>query len=1344
MSNMKNTLSAWAWAIVLAVGVIATATLATTSKTDAVPRTAPADQAITHGWTQYWAGLLEGGDVGSYDESLAWVRAGRAALDATEGDDARERELRRALDELDKAASAQRGVAEVTLRGQFPLTALLGQSLYVDSGAMGTYELVDDAGDVASGGLVDDLLLEVFGHWGALSQTDVIPISTMENQALEEKLIHFLSVSPKVNLRPMQEIAQTVDASTMAALRSGDAGAVGEALRQQFDSDRLVVVYLDQVDQVQAISLLELRAQIFDGGTRTPRISLVGHARDRTGQQLPLELFLLACFGVGVGASMWMTRHRLEPLEGLLFSTIGFVGGVLLPNGLMTLGGGIEPDGSELAKLSFWWPIGAGALVSVGVPLVFTTLLRRVGTGSQVLRRVSEQMPAISLAVGAGAAGYLGRSAIVYDPEHGWIVALSALYGAMGAARMVALVRTRDVTDWRALALGVFSIATFGLAFFAEYAPGAAAAGVTSFAAAHLAGRRRELERNGLLPGGLNPEANDFLEDNELEKIVHLARHPPYQGFSPFERARADLEGSNEHVRWVYLQGQRGSGKTSTARAIVEALPGKRALLEGACSPPDAGEGEGVKPFEVFARALHHTGALALDEPEEDIFSSLEGTVIDAIPVVSMLLPAGEENENSVSDRGELFARVVRELTKQTRRGKRPVVVWLDDVQWMDDASQELLAHLMDVFPEDAPHPIAFVLGGRAQPQWLDEFPAKAEFLAERELCVELGESERLELLQESLGFDERSASLLDGAVTDQEGKSNLAWMLTLVEAVARSGQIVFDDRDGFFKVTVQSSEDLPIPENFKRIIGDSYEALDPHERDLLRAAACLGYSFSVEVLARVLERRRLDVIASLEGVGSQTALVEDDQAVDDVFRFVSTQRYVALREHLDIREVTPQAHQSQLLRDLHWQIAQVLEIQLGEHRANVTDVARHYYAAGRRDLRSAARYCRAAARSARDVFAFEGAEFQLRRAHDTAELLLSTSHRESERAAIAADLAEIERELEILPYDSAHILGVADQREAAADDAVDRLEAWRDGKTPMPRPELLVLMARACYDARRFDDAIRVAEGLIELGDPDAPDDNLPHDHLLGHIEGLHFKGLSLSPGDAEQRLVWLERARAEVAHLDPEPAEHRALQARVYNSLAEQLSQKASYDFAAAESWFERSLALKLEIDPPDKPGLARTHGGLGRLHLFAARDSEGDRQGTLIESARGHFEEDVRLCREYGDVAGECQMHSHLGECALLTKQYEEAVDAYERSLALAQNDISRGFAFAGMLRALDALGDAERLADAAARTATLALESKLPPFLKPILAGALKLEAIDPDVGRVADALAALEG
>ena len=1330
MSKITNTLSAWAWALVAAMGALAAA--------------APAGDAIRHGWTQYWAGLLEGGDVSSYDEALRWVGAGRAALDATEGDDATERAHRASLGELEDAIKAQRGVAEVTLRGTFPLTALLGQSLYVDSGAMGTYELVDDAGDVATEGLVDSLLLEVLGHWGSLSQTDVIPISTMPDRALEEKLLYFLSTSAKVNLRPMQEIEQSVDARTLASLRSGDARGVGEALREQFGSDRLIVVYLDEVDAVQSITLLELRAQVFDGAKAPRRVSLLGHARDRSGQQRALEFFLLACFGVGVGAAMWLVRHRLEPGESLLFSTIGFLGGVLLPNGLMTLGGGIEPNGAELAQLSFWWPIGAGALVIVGVPLLFTTLLRRVGTGSQVLRRVTEQMPAISLAVGAGAAGYLGRSPIVYDPSHGWIVALSGLAGAMGAARMVALVRARDVTDWRALGLGVFSIATFGLAFFAEWAPGAAAAGVTSFAAASLAGRRRELEANGLLPGGLDPEANDTLEDNELDQIVHLARHPPYQGFTPFERAQEALAGSNQRVRWVYLNGQRGSGKTSTARAIVQALEGKRSLLEGACSPPDAGEGEGVKPFEVFARALHHTGALALDEPEDDIFSSLEGTVIDAIPVVSMLLPSGEDNESSVSDRGELFTRVVRELTKQTRRGKRPVIVWLDDVQWMDDASQELLAHLMDVFPEDAAHPIAFVLGGRAQPQWEDEFPRHSEFMAAREICVELGQEERLDLLRVSLGFDERSAALLDDAVTDQEGKSNLAWLLTLVEAVARSGQIVFDERDGFFKVTVQSSDELPIPENFKRIIGDSYEALEVSERDLLRAAACLGYSFSVEVLARVLEHRRLDVIAALEGVGEQTALVEDDMAVDDMFRFVSTQRYVALREHLDIREVTPQAHQSQLLRDLHWQIAQVLEIQLSDHQSNVTDVARHYYAAGRRDLRAAARYCRAAARSARDVFAFEGSEFQLRRAQNTAELLLSMTHRESERAELAAELGEIERELEVLPYDSAHILGVADQRDWAADDAVARLATWREGNAPMPRPDLLVLMARACYDARRFDDAVRVAEALIELGDPDAPDDDLPHDHLIGHIEGLHFKGLSLSPGEAQERLLWLERARAEVANLDDESTAHRALEARVYNSLAEQLSQKATYDFAAAESWFERSVSLKRDLDPPDKPGLARSHGGLGRLHLFAARETEGDRRETLIISARGHFEEDVRLCREYGDVAGECQMHSHLGECALMGEEFGEAAAAYERSLALAHTGISKGFALAGLLRALDAEGDAEGLADAAARAATLALETSLPPFLAPILAGALELDGVDPDQGRVAEALEALRG
>ena len=196
----------------------------------------------------------------------------------------------------------------------------------------------------------------------------------------------------------------------------------------------------------------------------------------------------------------------------------------------------------------------------------------------------------------------------------------------------------------------------------------------------------------------------------------------------------------------------------------------------------------------------------------------------------------------------------------------------------------------------------------------------------------------------------------------------------------------------------------------------------------------------------------------------------------------------------------------------------------------------------------------------------------------------------------------------------------------------------------------------------------------------------------------------------------------------LDSTDEERRALQARVFNSLGEQLAQKATYDFDEAKRWFHRSITLKEKLKPQDKPGLARAYGGLGRLYLFAARDHDGETRENLLHQAQEHFQEDIELCKDYGDISGECQMHSHLGECSLLLECYKDAALSYERSLALAQNPISQGFALIGLIRSHDALGEAEAASETAGTICALALEHDLPPFLRPMLLEVLDLPTV----------------
>ena len=1357
-----NTLASVFFYILLSTSVLFSFSFASPGVAQAQPVSESTSPAITtaqnklkDAWTYYWAGLLSGGDLRSFDQGAQYATDAQPLI-AKVVDDAARARLEQEQKELLLTIQKQRAVAEVTLRGQFPLIALLRKSLFLNSGALGNYELVDDPEDVAVSRLADDMRDGVLSKWGAMAQTDVTVISRLPDQSLDDKVLSLLSTTPKINLRPMAEVRSSIPEDVQKLLDEHRYNEAGPKLREFFGSERFIMVMIDRQHVSNDVHAMNLSAHIFDGN-RPDTFSILGVTFDRRDQKIPLFLTLFTMLLIGLVLSWRSAREHLMVQEALTLGVISFVAGMLIPNALLGLLGGIAPPMDELSILSAWWTVFAALVVLMGTPIAYTSLLKRMGGAVPVFKRASDLSPHLAFAHGAGVAAYLARGPVVYDPEWGWLLALLMVGSCVGAARLVAQLRNRVSISSTYTGLAVLALLATGPAFFSMSLVGVSVCAVIVIAASVQGARvqgEKEKENERLDGDAEVPVEIEWdLDDNELAMLVERVRRPSFQAYQPYHdvcnwlAVERSEDNAHKKVQWCFLYGQRGSGKTSTSQAILEKLPQNAVILRGACSPPgkeDEGAGES-RPFDVFVRAFDSVGVFEMLEPEEDIFSSIEGRVMGAIPIVSMLLPSDDGQESSVSDRGELYARVVRELKRQTRRNQRRVVLVLDDIQWIDSASLELLLHLMSRFQLAGDMSVSFLLCGRSLPSALERHALCKKVLPqERRVCVELEEPQRHDMMQSALGFDESSAKMLDEAVTDREGKANIGWLLMLIEAVAKSGQVIYDEDAKLYRLTVEHSSELPVPDNLKKIVGAAYEKLEREDQEILRVAACMGYSINLEVLARVVERHRLEVIERLESIGSETGLVEDDLSSDDYFKFVSTQRYLAIRNFLGITDASPRERQSQLLRDLHLKIARVMEMLISERHTTLADVAQHYWLAGLRDLGKALYYCKAAARAAHDVFAFDTQQMQLKRAQLCAEIQAQVSSDETVRIQSADERRALELELRLLPFEKAHVLGRQDLQIAQADEAEKLfLRDVSDGRVDVPL-QILIAMTRACYDARRFDQAVEMAKALVDLGDPesDAASERLMEKHDIeirdiAYVEGLHFLGVSLDPREqASERLQWLQRAESVASTLDMDDVRRHALFARVQNSLGEQLSQGSTYDFERAQKSFQQSIAIKRELKPVDKPGLARAYGGLGRLYLFAARKLEGSEQQAMLKKATHYFKEDVELCQDYGDLAGECQMHSHLGECALLLEDRDQAYSHYERSLSLAQNAISKAFAHLGLIRVATELAQGEeageehqqRLREQASETILFVLEQELAPFLLGMFAEALSVDIV----------------
>ena len=98
---------------------------------------------------------------------------------------------------------------------------------------------------------------------------------------------------------------------------------------------------------------------------------------------------------------------------------------------------------------------------------------------------------------------------------------------------------------------------------------------------------------------------------------------------------------------------------------------------------------------------------------------------------------------------------------------------------------------------------------------------------------------------------------------------------------------------------------------------------------------------------------------------------------------------------------------------------------------------------------------------------------------------------------------------------------------------------------------------------------------------------------------------------------------------------------------------------NFHAAREFFARSIECKKRYE--DYPGLAVSHGQLGRLYL----------EWGYTRKAEEHFKQDLEVARRIDDVRGEAQMYNYLGRVAIIGEKWDDAAAWLDESIRLGEH-------------------------------------------------------------------------
>lgn len=281
-----------------------------------------------------------------------------------------------------------------------------------------------------------------------------------------------------------------------------------------------------------------------------------------------------------------------------------------------------------------------------------------------------------------------------------------------------------------------------------------------------------------------------------------------------------------------------------------------------------------------------------------------------------------------------------------TAEGK-PLVLFLDDLQWADSASLDLTVSLL-TSPEITHF---FLLGAYREREVDDAHPLTRTLAALNEAGTVVNEIQLQPLTAIDISAfvaDMTLKSIVDAKPLAQligrKTNGNPFFMIEFSRSLYANKLLRFTAEDGWLG-DVEAIEKRDLTDNVIVLLTDKIRGLLPAAQDVLRLAACIGNEFSLQVLATVYEKSPQKTAVALQDAIVNEVIIPIDEAyriadmdidgldadIDVRYRFahdrVQQAVYTLIPE--DSRQIT------------HWRVGQLLreEMETGEKELSLFDI---------------------------------------------------------------------------------------------------------------------------------------------------------------------------------------------------------------------------------------------------------------------------------------------------------------------------------------------------------------------------------------------------------------------
>lgn len=696
----------------------------------------------------------------------------------------------------------------------------------------------------------------------------------------------------------------------------------------------------------------------------------------------------------------------------------------------------------------------------------------------------------------------------------------------------------------------------------------------------------------------------------------------------------------------VLISGEAGIGKSRLMGDFAKQHQGNARLLCGS-----GYAGEQVIPYQPIldmVRSILCLGERGLESQNDEFL--IEASLVNIFePIwlseISRLLPEIHSNYPALplplplepdSARTRLFD-ALSQLILAYANTHGPVMLCLDDMQWMDATTKAWLVHIGRFISRSA-YPLLIL--GTYRSEDAEEVLEVRHSLAREGILIELrltglSDSAVLELLNHLVG--RRSGDEMLADYLHQATGGNPFYLIEIVH------KLIEEER---LEEHFQESMQFALPESVREAIQARLGRLSPMARQVLEAGAVLGQSFDIELLRLTAGRSHIEIISALKELVVRVLLVEAEQE----YRF----NHELIRQHVE--EGLGQVR----LQLLHRRAGRAYQ----RFKPDAFSALAYHFELGGH-LHKALHYHGLATRNARAMYAWLVVEFHQGRMLDLLDSIdPSRTQVENvhQRGDILAERANALHLLDRLVERDADLQELSDLGEASSDDQI----------------RLLAILNRLRYlnlDGE-YNQAIRVAENGLYLLESsptlsrETEQVRVTRSRLLAQ-NGLAYYYL----GKPSEALGVLEEAWSLCEEtIDPQAC------GRILHILGYVYSHLG--DCARSLDYQQQAYAYHMEAG--DTSRMAWDLIDIGALY-----GNIGD-----LDRARCVLEEGLELSSRIGSNQVKAYGLAHLGSLSLYRGEYAPAVANFQQSLALQQGAHSEhvlATAEAGLGLSLYHLGD-----------------------------------------------------